>query len=422
MDPTILVGDIVEHDSAKKPKPPTDFSDDFGDPTGFPQHKRRWKGASAFKQRRAGQATKTAAATNTDASEAPTSSTKAPDAAPLTFSELERQRIDEENRQKMDDMTPEEIAEAQREIMNGLNPDLVQRLLRRATIDDTGTLPEPQPQPKPQAHQTTVESDDEQDTPDKKPSKVRFAEDTKPADEAKVAPAKPGARALPADFDEDAPPREIPPDLFPVTDLPTSTHFPAPPRQRDLDPSDPDFLQTLHSKYFPDLPADPSKMAWMAPVPSEDSVADRESPYYPHAEIAVSALRFDFRGRFLSPRLSRALPVSMGLHHHGQAPEAAGYTIAELALLARSAVPAQRCMAFQTLGRVLYRLGKGEWGTTLDDPIAMGVWEGVKAGRVIETLSEAAGREDGHRGSQAYATEALWLFEKGGWKDKFKGR
>jgi hypothetical protein len=233
---------------------------------------------------------------------------------------------------------------------------------------------------------------------------------------------KPSAKKVSHDYDEDKPPQQLPPDLFPITDLPKSTHFPVAPNLPDLDPSDPNFLATLHEKYFPNLPADPSKLAWMAPVPTEDSTADKDSSYYPHPEIAVSALRFDFRGRFLSPRVSRSIPSSKGLHHHGEAPEAAGYTIAELARLARSAVPAQRCMAYQSLGRVLYRLGKGEWGKTDDDPIAMGIWTAVKKGRVLESLMEAAGGDGGHRGSRVYATEALWLFERGGWKEKFKGR
>ncbi|PFH55861.1 hypothetical protein XA68_17486 [Ophiocordyceps unilateralis] len=236
-------------------------------------------------------------------------------------------------------------------------------------------------------------------------------------------PSSPGDKIAKAPYDEDQAPARIPPDLFPITDLPKTTHFPAPPTLPDLDPSDPNFLATLHEKYFPNLPADPSKLAWMAPVPSKDSPADKESPYYPHEEIGVSALRFDFRGRFLSPRVSRSISSNKGLHHHGEAPEAAGYTIAELARLARSAVPAQRCMAYQTLGRILYRLGRGEWGKTEDDPIAMGVWSSVKQGRVLESLFEAAAAgEGGHRGSRAYATEALWLFDKGGWKVKHKGR
>jgi hypothetical protein len=318
-------------------------------------------------------------------------------------------------------MTPEEIAQAQRDLMSGLNPALIQKFLQRSTIDDepaenperpsADRPPGPPPPPAPD-----LDMDD--DTEPERASKVCFA------DEFGIMDAPSDAKRQPTteDYDEDAEPPQMPPDLFPIADPPKSTHFPAPPRLPDLDPSDPDFLQTLHEKYFPDLPADPSRMAWMAPLPTKGSVADKESPYYPHDEISVSALRFDFKGRFLSPRVSRSIPTSKGLHNHGEAPEAAGYTVGELAHLARSAVPAQRCIAFQTLGRILYRLGTGEWGKSENDPIAVGVWDAMKKGRVLDTLTEAAAVEGGHRGSQAYATEALWLFEKGGWKEKFKGR
>ncbi|KAJ3501408.1 hypothetical protein NM208_g16942 [Fusarium decemcellulare] len=328
-------------------------------------------------------------------------------------------------------MSPAEIAQAQDDIMNGLNPALIQRLLQRANIDESyGPSPFDPPQSEaPQAAEPPPEIKIE-DT-----SKTVASTSTPAAPSQATASSKgpnlnAEASTLPAvsskkiadDYDEDKAPSQMPPDLFPITDMPKSVHFPVPPSLPDLDPSDPNFMATLHEKYFPNLPADPSKLAWMAPIPTEDSPADKDSSYYPHPEIAISALRFDFQGRFLSPRVSRSIPSSKGLHHHGEAPEAAGYTIAELARLARSAVPAQRCMAFQTLGRILYRLGLGEWGKTEDDPIAMGIWAAAKQGRVLESLAEAAMNEGGHRGSRAYATEALWLFEKGGWKEKFKGR
>ncbi|PNY29471.1 RNA polymerase II-associated protein RBA50 [Tolypocladium capitatum] len=413
MDPTLLIGDIVERDpSAKKlvefPVPPVSS-------TGFPQHKRRWK-TSTFKQR-----------AGTLSSEAPISgSRRNAEASELSaqgiqqlqsFEEAERKRIDHENRQKISSMSPQEIAQAQDDIMSGLNPALIRRLLQRANIDEqNGPSPFDPPAPEKQ----------EKAAPPPPEIKVDDASSPPPAqltpDAKATGTATASSKNVAADFDEDKAPAQIPPDLFPIADLPKSTHFPVPPSLPDLDPSDPDFLATLHEKYFPSLPADPSKLAWMAPVPSKDSPADKESPYYPHPEIAVAALRFDFRGRFLSPRASRSIRSNKGLHHHGEAPEAAGYTIAELARLARSSVPAQRCVAYQTLGRILYRLGQGEWGKTEDDPIATGVWSSVKQGRVLESLMEAASGEGGHRGSRAYATEALWLFEKGGWKETFKGR
>ncbi|XP_044715527.1 transcription factor Rba50 [Hirsutella rhossiliensis] len=372
MDPTLLIGDVVErHLSATKA---VEFPALQTSSTGFPQHKRRWK-SSAFKKQRSGAGSEPETGSDADASRSSAQGVT----QQLGLDEAERRRIDQENRQKIASMSPQEIAQAQDDIMQGLNPTLVQRLLQRANIDDHI---EPSP----------------------------F--DPPASEHKEKTPAPPEDKAL----------TQIPPNLFPITNQPKSTHFPAPPSLPDIDPSDPNFLATLHEKYFPSLPADPSKLAWMAPVPSKDSPADKESPYYPHPEIGVSALRFDFRGRFLSPRISRSIPSTRGLHHHGEAPEAAGYTVAELARLARSAVPAQRCMAYQTLGRILYRLGHGEWGKTENDPIAMGVWDSMKQGRVLESLLEAAAGEGGHRGSRAYATEALWLFEKGGWKEKLKGR
>ncbi|KFA66890.1 hypothetical protein S40285_02340 [Stachybotrys chlorohalonatus IBT 40285] len=402
-----LIGEIVEHDFDSKK--PVEFSDTPGSASGFPQHKRRWK-TSAFKQQRAGQSTRRDATSDTGSSRQLPGQSAQHERPATSFDELDKQRIDQENRQKIGSMSPQEIAQAQQDLMNGMNPALIQRLLRRANIDDSEGLP--------------GESNASATAPEIKVQAPRDLESA--AQRATQHEATRSSAPLAKDgvthIDEDEAPREMPLDLGADVGLPKSTHFPAPPRLPDLDPSDPDFLATLHEKYFPDLPADPSKLAWMAPVPSEDSVADKESPYYPHPEISVSAFRFDFRGRFLSPRVSRNIPTSKGLHHHGLAPEAAGYTIAELAHLARSAVPAQRCVAYQTLGRILYRLGKGEWGKTEYDPIAMGVWNSMKEGRVIESLTEASMGEGGHRGSRVYATEALWLFEKGGWKEKYKGR
>ena len=420
MDPTLLIGDIVER-GTKPSSSPDEFTEHAPSSTGFPQPKRRWK-QSAFKQQRAaarngGSETEFVGSNITP--KRPEQTGMPQDARQSGFEDVERRRIDQENRTRMDNMTPQEIAQAQDDLIKGLNPDLVKRLLQRATIDEPDphspfNIPSnedgqsaahpPQIQVDPPAEETSTSAEDADGEKEK--------EDPKD---------KPKSR-IPRNYDENKEPAQIPPDLFPITDQPKSTHFPAAPTVPDLDPADPNFLETLRSKYFPDLVADPSKLAWMAPVPTTDSPADKDSPYYPHPEIAVSALRFDFRGRFLSPRVSRSIPSSKGLHHHGEAPEAAGYTIVELARLGRSAVPAQRCMAFQTLGRILYRLGKGEWGKSADDPIAMGIWTAVKTGRVLETMMEVASSDGGHRGSVAFATEALWLFEKGGWKEQFKGR
>lgn len=427
MDPTLVVGDIVERDTHENK--PVEFFSPSRSVDGFPKHKRRWRPSVPRHQRADSSALPEHPPTTLGNTESRTERNQVPSAQQSkSFEELEKRRIDDENRQKLAYMTSQEITQAQDDIMNGLNPALIKRLLQRANIEEPGSSPCPfdadqDAKHAAQPHTTPVSPNSrEASEADGEGEGQKSKGTSKTARNSNDRHTQSAKKAIARDFDEDKAPAEIPADLFPISDLAKPTHFPAPPDLPDLDPSDPNFLSALHKKYFPNLPADPSKLAWMAPVPTTDSPADRDSPYYPHPEIALSALRFDFRGRFLSPRVSRSIPSTKGLHNHGEAPEAAGYTIAELAHLARSAVPAQRCIAFQTLGRIMYRLGRGEWGKTEDHPIAMGVWASIKKGRVFESLMEAAAGEGGHRGSRAYATEALWLFEKGGWKEKWQGR
>lgn len=409
-----FVGDIVEREpaAAKPPSLPTPKSMS----TGFPEHKKRTK-ISAFKQQRTS-ATKQgrfpAAPQHTKTSQAGTTSTSTDDGK---FEDIERRNIDQENRRRIEAMSEREIIEERQELLSRFGPSLIQSLLRRANLDDD-------------RGDTGIETD---------PESAKIDEINKPAtisaEDANATPIpQPKAKRLTAartvTLDEDAGPKDIgqlqPVSLFnrealtaAVAAATPNVHFPHAPTAPELDPSDPSFLENLHAKYFPNLPADPSKMAWMAPIPTHGSTADQESPYYPAQQaLAASALRFDFRGGLLPPRIARAVPVTKGLHHHGEAPEAAGYTIPELARLARSAFPAQRCLAYQILGRFLYRLGRGEWGDESSE-IAKGLWGCVKDGKVIETLEEASSAEGGHQGSKAYGIEAVWLWQKGGgqvWK------
>jgi len=216
------------------------------------------------------------------------------------------------------------------------------------------------------------------------------------------------------------------PPFNPVPDtdiLHKRVHFPKPPAQPDLDPESETFLDDLHSKYFPTLAHDPSKLDWMKPIDPRESAS-----YDPNQadEVHPKDIRFDFRGKIIPPSKSRSLPTTLGLHNHAAAPDAAGYTVAELSHLARSAYPAQRCIAIQTLGRLLFRLGAGEYGNEEDvirkdvagqrAMLAKGLWQEVEEGRAIETISEEAKKERGHQTSIALAQEALWNWQRGGGK------
>ncbi|TGZ64080.1 hypothetical protein CRM22_006549 [Opisthorchis felineus] len=67
--------------------------------------------------------------------------------------------------------------------------------------------------------------------------------------------------------------------------------------------------------------------------------------------------RFDLCGLVVPPEA--VLATHLGLHHHGEEPERAGYTIGELFHLSRSSVPAQRRLALATLATALGQTRRG---------------------------------------------------------------
>ena len=348
---------------------------------GFPAHKKR-TAVSRFKQARAGVAPAKQETTpdtfvdNDHENSEPTSSVR------------EKTEIDRENQQRIAQMSEDQIEKERKELMEGLSPSLIERLLRRANIN-TNTGPDDFPQPKPENPVKRV-------TLEEAKTSSHGAEEN--GDRQAILIPVPSPSGQPGIIHETP-----------------SIHFPHPPEPPDLDPSSTTFLTDLHEKYFPSLPSDPSVLAWMS-----DPAADKiESPSSPSQEsIPSAALRFSFRGTLIPPRTALSIPVTAGLHHHGEAPESAGYTIPELAHLSRSSFPAQRCVAFQTLGRLMFRLGKGEFGLE-ESTMVLGLWKCIREGRVLETLEEETGRLGGHMSAKAYATEALWLWQTGGgqkWK------
>ncbi|KAG9192343.1 hypothetical protein G6011_11077 [Alternaria panax] len=411
-----FVGDIQERDAslANPPVAPSLRPN----VNGFPAHKKRVARVSAFKQQRAAKEQQAAAAPGAPAK---TRDAPKPRSAFGLDRDEERRAIDEENRQTLAGMSDAEIEQERQELMSSLNPALLQKLLMRSNIDqgsnerDFDTEPTaPAPAPAAVAPPATDQAQPEAQPTTPSAKKVSFA-----------APEP----------DDDTTPT-------PVPDITDSIHFPRPPQPPDLDPNDASFLKNLHDKYFPTLPYDPSALSWMSPIDPSDT----KSPYHPsQTALNPAELRFDFSGNLLAPSVARAIPTDRGLHHHAEAPEAAGYTIPELAVTARSRVASQRCIAYQTLGRILYRLGRGEFGVesaeqTTDGPakvaknpevvededgeewveedigsaMAGGLWQCIEQGRVIETLTEEANKERGHLTARTFAQEALWNWRRGG--------
>ncbi len=406
--PTFM-GDILERDSspANPPAAPSLKSN----VNGFPTHKKRVPRVSAFKQRRAAKEQREAAA-----------ALQKQDAPKPGFDmDEEKKAIDEENRRKLAAMSDREIEQERQDLLSSLNPALIQKLLLRSNMNEGSNERDLYPEEEKQTHRTTEDAKPGQTTATKSEKKVQFA------------PEEPSNKEnSPSQQDTTTPSTNTP------TDTSDSIHFPQPPQPPDLDPNDPNFLKNLHTKYFPNLPYNPNELSWMAPI----DPSDKTSPYHPsQTALNPSELRFDFKGNLLAPSVAREISTDKGLHHHADAPEAAGYTIPELAVTARSQVAAQRCMAYQTLGRILFRLGQGEFGVErarqeTDGPVhvaadpeasgdedddedvgsamARGLWSCIEEGQVIETLTEEANRTKGHLTARTFAQEALWNWRRGG--------
>ncbi|KAM4829813.1 RNA polymerase II-associated protein 1 [Thomomys bottae] len=73
--------------------------------------------------------------------------------------------------------------------------------------------------------------------------------------------------------------------------------------------------------------------------------------------------RFSLQGELLAPDVD--LPTHLGLHHHGEEAERAGYSLQELFHLTRSQVSQQRALALHVLSQVIGRAQAGEFGDRL---------------------------------------------------------
>ncbi|KAL8684056.1 MAG: hypothetical protein Q9186_000086 [Xanthomendoza sp. 1 TL-2023] len=400
--PCSLVADIQERplsSSTRLPSPPRIK----GSSNGFPAHRKPSR-ISQLKQE----------SNRANSANGREQQTEPQAAARISLSSEEKktksdgwQEIDRENRQRIAEMSSDDIDQARRELMTGLSPSFIERLLKKANIEEDQSL---------ERSSRTGARRESLPPSDSTHKKVAFN-----LNGAGTISPPPSADIESPVFDSQEKPINPPLDIQPVSSFsgypaPPSFHFPRPPTPPSLDPEDPDFLSKLHSTYFPSLPSNPNALSWMQPPDAAEIEA-----YSPSLDnILPSAVRFDFRGRLLPPRLSSQIPPTKGLHHHGTAPEAAGYTVPELAHLSRSSFPSQRCIAYQTLGRILYRLGIGVFGPE-DHELCQGLWKCVEQGRVLDTLTTEAARggESGNRTCWVTATEAVWLWRKGGgrkWK------
>lgn len=346
----------------------------------------------------------------------------------------EAQKIHEENLKKIAELTEEQIEEEKADLLGALDPKLIQSLLKRTQErshhhdhaegydgwvgggKNGVVLPH-------------LDSDDVNKALGVK--SVKFA-DVVEHDEPHGPNEQEDEVVNQFNENEDSEDDEVAPEgyqIVPESDIESGpdVHFPKPRVVRDdptMDINDPGFLDQMHEKYYPDLPKETRKLAWMQPS---------KTLAKPTMYGSVSEMRFDFRGD-LVPLETESGPTSAisGLHHHLSDPQLAGYSLPELARFTRSSVAAQRSIGIQTLGRILHKLGLHEYGISpvgaddetpafeeqlveMKSQLETMIWDQIDKLQILESITEASDEKFTKNLSvRNYALEALWLWKQGG--------
>lgn len=90
------------------------------------------------------------------------------------------------------------------------------------------------------------------------------------------------------------------------------------------------------------------KLSWLKDLPQ---------PTTDHSETGTAA-RFDFEGNLVTS--DEGIDVKLGLHHHGNEPERAGYSLEELFHLCRSTNTQQRLLSLKTLANIITKARNGD--------------------------------------------------------------
>lgn len=135
--------------------------------------------------------------------------------------------------------------------------------------------------------------------------------------------------------------------------VPTSAREPR--QEDDLDPGAPALALpvTPHKEWVHMDTVELEKLHWTQDLPPLRRQRTQER----------MQARFNLQGELLAPDVD--LPTHLGLHHHGEEAERAGYSLQELFHLTRSQVSQQRALALHVLAQVIGRAQAGEFGDQL---------------------------------------------------------
>uniref|UniRef100_A0A669EI03 RNA polymerase II associated protein 1 n=1 Tax=Oreochromis niloticus TaxID=8128 RepID=A0A669EI03_ORENI len=221
----------------------------------------------------------------------------------------ETMRIHVENQAKLQAMSQSEILEEQKKLLSQLDPRLVD-FVRSCKAQSVPSFPSPSKHPK--------DKSGTEDPP------VQDVSRESGSCSAAVLCQKPQEVEMEGEEEElSAPP--------PAEDLPVKPQ-----------------KEWVHMDKL-----EPEKLEWLRDLPE---------PRRKGTKKAMQA-RFDFAGTLIPP--TEDLPMHLGLHHHGEEPERAGYSLQELFLLSRSQVIQQRTLSLSTLANILSKARAGEYMSVL---------------------------------------------------------
>ncbi|KAI9304606.1 hypothetical protein BJ944DRAFT_83015 [Cunninghamella echinulata] len=126
--------------------------------------------------------------------------------------------------------------------------------------------------------------------------------------------------------------------------------------KEDNDDDDDNDLLKMKEKYFANVPLENDKLAWMDDRFKTPNNSNSTKNEITEDEVKMDPiyrqLRFDLHGKVVDQN-DLAKKQQQELHHHGDQPDLAGYTLAELFYLVRSQVPSQRALVLNCLSKIL---------------------------------------------------------------------
>ncbi|KAJ3154049.1 RNA polymerase II associated protein 1 [Geranomyces michiganensis] len=114
-----------------------------------------------------------------------------------------------------------------------------------------------------------------------------------------------------------------------------------------------------HASWIPTSDLEYEKLEWTVDLPAEDGNT-------PPSKDAAD-LRFGFSGEIIEK--SEDIAHHRALHHHGDEPTKAGYSVEEMLSLSRSSVPSQRAIALRILAAILQNAHNGTYSRAVSHPL-----------------------------------------------------